>query len=52
MTPKWNKIPKQIKCPKCGDFRQTEVTKTWGTRIEIYCETCGKISIVENSGEL
>lgn len=36
-----------IKCPKCGDDRQTEVIATSGSKKEIYCNTCGKSSVIE-----
>lgn len=64
-------MTEKIKCPKCGEIEQVEITKTWGdyqslgtyttsdgdlhripkipVKNEIYCNTCGQISIVEGT---
>lgn len=46
----------KIKCPKCGEIEQVEITKTWGGTLvpnnlmfELYCNTCGKVSIVSGT---
>ncbi len=36
----------KIKCPKCDTLDKPEETRRWGTKVEIYCNTCGMISIV------
>ncbi len=50
----------KTKCPKCGESSEhmLEITQTWGsswdkvnipvqpTRIEVYCNTCGQVSII------
>jgi uncharacterized Zn finger protein len=59
----------KVKCPKCGEIEQVEITKTWGSstyahqywkkgilvnstvttpiKQEIYCNTCGQVSIID-----
>lgn len=36
-----------MKCPKCGEQRQIEIQARSGNKVEIFCNTCGKSSIID-----
>jgi transcription elongation factor Elf1 len=38
-----------LKCPKCGEDRESaiEIVGKLRTKIEIFCNTCGKSSIID-----
>lgn len=35
-----------MKCPKCGEEKNIEVLGKIADKVEIYCNTCGKVSIL------
>ena len=41
------RVPPDVKCPKCGSDDIEVSTRTWGHKIQLYCNTCSKDSIIE-----
>lgn len=55
-------VETKTRCPKCGEIEQVEITRTWDNYIqnvprtidiktypkliEVYCNTCGKVSLI------
>jgi uncharacterized Zn finger protein len=40
-------MPKPIICPKCGEDRAIEIVREYNAKVEIFCNTCGQISIID-----